>query len=249
VNNLGLHEIEKQVKMKSAFQRKRVELMMEELKGMLNTVKELREKVEEFEKEYEDLIMELPEYQRKLDAIKAEVGLPTTEEFVIKKKKPGLLEKITGKGKFYEELSMKILDIATKAAKETGGIISLADLILRVNKIIRDISISPMDVVKALKKLEEAGLISGVRKLKSGVKIVEVYPVELTKDQNEILSLASKKGWITLENVMVETKWSRERAMRALKSLEEAGIAIYDPSYTKGSRWYFPGFVGEKKTK
>jgi len=158
---LGLHEIEKQIKMKSAFQRKRVELMMEELKGMLNTVKELRKRVEEFEEEYGDLIIELPEYQRKLDAIKAEVGLPTTEELTIKKKKPGIIERLTGKGKFYEELSMKILDIATKTAKETGGIISLADLTLKVNRVMRDVSISPVDVVKALKNLEEAGLISG----------------------------------------------------------------------------------------
>lgn len=247
MKKLGLHEIEKEIKMKSAFQRKRVELMMEELKGMLNAVKELRKRVEEFEEEYGDLIIELPEYQRKLDTIKAEVGLPTTEELAIKKKKPGIIERLTGKGKFYEELSMKILDIATKTAKETGGIISLADLTLKINRVMRDISISPVDVAKALKNLEEAGLISGIRKLKSGVKIVEVFPIELTKDQNEILSLASKRGWVTLENVMIETKWSRERVIRALKSLEEAGIAIYDPNYTKGSRWYFPGFAGEQK--
>jgi hypothetical protein len=57
------------------------------------------------------------------------------------------------------------------------------------------------------------------------------------------LTIAGDKGWTTLEEVMVQTGWSRERAEIALEELEDSGISRADPSYSTGKKWYFPGLT------
>jgi hypothetical protein len=156
------------------------------------------------------------------------------------KEKPGLIERLTGRGRFYDELGLQILDIARRRRKTTGGIMTLAEIVLSVNKQ-RKQSISQVDVAKAIQNLANAQLIPGIRKLPSGIRIVELVPRELTEDQVTVLSMASRSGSTTLEDIMTKTQWNRERADAALKSLEAVGAAKIDKSYVHGTRYFFPG--------
>ncbi|MFX1564648.1 MAG: EAP30/Vps36 family vacuolar-sorting protein [Promethearchaeota archaeon] len=239
---MGLWEIEKQMEMDAAYKKKRVELMLKELENMLQSISELRDKADAFEQTYGEVITISPEYSEKAAAIAHELGItmpgiPFSEDM---KKKPGLMERLTGRGRFYDELGLQILDIAKRRREATGGIMTLAEIILIVNKQ-RKASVSQVDVAKAIQNLASAKLIPGIRKLPSGIRIVELVPRELTNDQVAVLSLASRSGYTTLEEVMKETRWTQERADAALKSLESVGAAKVDESYVHGKRFFFPG--------
>lgn len=76
------------------------------------------------------------------------------------------------------------------------------------------------------------------------MKIVELVPVTATPDQNIVLEVASEKGRLGLEVLLMKTKWTNERAMRALKQMEELGIAKYE---TTSREWIFPAFTQDYK--
>jgi ESCRT-II complex subunit VPS22 len=227
--------------MKQAFEKEKVELMIQELEGMFSNIQELRERVEGFEKKYTEL-MNSPEYREKLRILKEELGLtgilPRRERAT-----PTIVEKLAGSGKFYNSLAVEILEVAGRKARDNGGILTLAEVALAVNKERVDQFVQLGDIIKAIKVLQDAELIPGVKTLPSGVDIVEFIPIEVNEDSNTILDLASSSGRVALEEVMLKTKWSRERAERALRSLEKAGIARVDTSYARGTRWYFPGLI------
>ena len=239
---MGLWEIEKQMEMDAAYKKKRVELMLKELEHMLQAISQLRDKADSFEKTYGEVLEVTPEYSEKAAAIAHELGItlpgiPFSEDM---KEKPGLVERLTGRGRFYDELGLQILDIAKRRRESTGGIMTLAEIVLLVNKQ-RQTSVSQVNVAKAIQNLANAKLIPGIRKLPSGIRIVELVPRELTNDQVAILSLASRTGYTTLEDVMTKTGWNRERSDAALKSLESVGAAKIDKSYVHGTRYFFPG--------
>ncbi|MHA1595685.1 MAG: EAP30/Vps36 family vacuolar-sorting protein [Candidatus Baldrarchaeia archaeon] len=241
---MGLHEIEKKLKMNAAFKQKRLELMLTELEMLMQGMRDLSQKLEEFEEKYGDIISLHPEYRKKIEDLKRELGISPVVEKV---EKPSFWERLRGKGPFYNTLAMKILRIALPLAKKTGGILTLAELLTTLTKKFPTMQIKTTDVLKALNVLKEEGLIADVRKLKSGVVLIEVLPVELSNDQHEVLSLASDKGWVTLDEVLLKTGWTQERARRVLKELENSGIAVFDPNYAKGGRWFFPGLKSASK--
>ncbi|WXG45430.1 MAG: hypothetical protein WED05_01715 [Candidatus Atabeyarchaeum deiterrae] len=243
----GLHEIERKIALKQAFEKEKVDLMIQELEGMFNNVQGLRQRIEEFEKKYTEL-MSSPEYRDKLRSLKEELGI--TEMLPSQgRSSPTILQKLTGKGKFYNLLALDILEVVGRKIKESGGILTLAEVALAVNKERLEQPVDLGDIIKAIETLQEAGLIPGIKTLPSGVQIVEFLPTEVDEDSNSILSLAAEKGWITIEEAMLKTKWSRERLERALKSLENAGIARIDVSYAKGTCWYFPGLIRSDSEK
>lgn len=240
----GLHEIEKRVEMDAAYRRKRAKLMLKELEHMLQTVAELGSQAENFEKSYGEILEDMPELGEKVAAIARELGiaLPSVSTPTEVEDKPGLFERITGRGRFYEQLGLQILDLAKRRRSETGGIMTLAEVVILVNKRRRH-NVSQVDVARAIHHLTSAKLIPGLHKLKSGIKIVEFVPREFTEDQVIVLSLASRTGFTTLEDVMTQTRWNRERALAALQSLKESGAAKLDESYAHGTRYFFPGLT------
>jgi hypothetical protein len=243
----GLHEIERKIQLKQAFEKEKIELMIQELQGMFNNVQDLRERIEEFEKKYVEL-MASPEYREKLRLLKEEFGLmevPSSREKTV----PTVIDKLTGKGKFYNALAVELLEVAGRKAKESGGILTLAEVTLIVNKEQAGKFNQLGDIIKAIGVLQDAGLIPGIKTLPSGVKIVEFLPVEVSDDSKTVLDLAVQKGWVTVEEIMLKTNWPTERAERALENLEKLGLARTDISYAKGKRWYFPGLAGGDTNK
>ena len=240
---MGLREIEKDIELKARMRKKSPQYMIKELENMLNTVKDLRVQLKEFEKKYGNLIIEKPEYQEKLKEIRLEVGMSeiASEDF---KSKPSTLEKITGKGSFYNQLGVQILYLVKKKTIETGGIMTLAETVLMINEGRPTELVSALDVVRAINILEKAEVIPGIKKLDSGIKIVEFIPVELTPDQNIILNLASKKGFITLEEIIMNSNWTQERIERVIQTFIDNNLAKVDSSYATGKKYYFPGLGG-----
>lgn len=237
---MGLHDIEKELKLRREFKKKGTELMMEELDAMLTSLRQLRDQLKKYEKKYAKELKTLPAYREKVLRIRTDLGLPAEIGVYEEKGKPRLF----GKDKYYDKLGLETLDILQKYKEATGGLMSLAEIVLLINKETPGVVISPEDMNNAIKRLEKADLVKVIELKPSNTKIVEFVPVSMTSDQNEVLELASTKGWTTLEEIMMEKEWSKERSERVLKTFKDSGIARLDSSYARGTRYYFPGLGG-----
>ena len=165
---------------------------------------------------------------------------------VVPMKKGSLFKRFIAKVKrqplFEKEISDTILVIGDGLRAKTGGLVRLPALYSMVKMAKPNLRLKIKDIEKAVLNMENKGIIPGLREV-SGTKIVEMIPVTATPDQNTILELAAKTGILNIENILLDTKWTHERANRALKEMEEIGITKYDLT---SREWSFPAFVKDK---
>ncbi len=141
---------------------------------------------------------------------------------------------------YYDQLGLAVLDIV--ASHSSKGIMGLAELIVEVVKRVPQFrSVSYVDVIEAVNRVAEHGLIPGIRTLRGGVKVVELRPLELRRDQADVVNLAALKGYTSVEEIMLKFKWSEEQARQVLTSLVDVGMAVADIRFSTGGRYYFPG--------
>lgn len=141
---------------------------------------------------------------------------------------------------FYDYIGLAILDVATENASK--GLMGLAELIVEVVRRLPQMkTVTYNDVIEAVNRVSENGLIPGIRTLRGGVKVVELRPLELRRDQSDVINLAASKGHVSLEEVMIAFKWSEDYARQVLQSLVDAGMAVADIRFSTGGRYYFPG--------
>jgi len=150
---------------------------------------------------------------------------------------------VSRKPVFEKEITDAILLVGEKLRTKTGGLVKLPALYSMVKAARPSLKISIKDVENVVHILEKKSIILGLREV-SGMKIVELVPVTATPDQNIVLEAASEKGHLGLEGLLMKTKWTNERAMRALKQMEELGIAKYE---TTSREWIFPAFMQDYK--
>ena len=206
-------------------------------------IKKLREQLKKFEKKWKKDIQKNEDSYKKLVELRQELGLPDEIGVYAWQESASFWDKIGG-GDFYERLGVEILEKAKKIQELTGGIMTLGEVVLLVNEDRPGKIIAAKDVIKALEKLVDAKVIPEIIELKGGVKVVEFIPANLTEDHEEVLALSTRKGWISLEELILKTKWTQERAERVLESMRESGIARVDASYSEGKKYYFPGLGG-----
>jgi predicted transcriptional regulator len=56
-----------------------------------------------------------------------------------------------------------------------------------------------------------------------------------------VINLAASKGYVSVEEVIMQLKWSEDHVRQVLSSLVEAGMAVADIRFSTGGRYYFPG--------
>ncbi|MBD3227076.1 MAG: hypothetical protein GF329_02725 [Candidatus Lokiarchaeota archaeon] len=219
-------------------------LKVKELKGEGGRIKELRKMVREFEEEFgKDINLMPAEMQIKYQKLRKEAGLPKISKVEVSGvEKPGLIDK----SEYITKLANTILKLGVERKNTTGGILTISELVylLKTETPFKVVRIKA--VAKVLKKLEKEGLIAGIKKLDSGVKLVEFVPISFSKDQSKIIALASRNGELSLEEVLKRLNWSQERILRVLEVLEKSNIAQKDPRYSAGQKWYFPGLIKSK---
>jgi len=141
---------------------------------------------------------------------------------------------------YYDYIGLAILDVATEHSSK--GLMGLAELIVEVVRRLPEIeSVTYNDVIEAVNRVANNGLIPGIRTLKGGVKVVELRPLELRRDQADVINLAASKGYVSVEEVIMQLKWSEDHARQVLSSLVETGMAVADIRFSTGGRYYFPG--------
>ena len=236
---MGLREIDRKIRTRAKMKEKKAKMLLNELEEMAENTKTLLEQLELLEKKWEQEVDQSPELAQQISKVRADLGLPENTGVFKKKDSPGILERLTGQGPYFAQLGIEILDIAKEKKEATGGLLSLAELILLINKRNPGWVFAPHDVIRAVELLEKEELIPGIKTLESGVKIIEFFPISLADDEQQVLNLAAKVGWITLEQLIAQG-WSQERATRALNSLKTNGIAHEDQTYAEGTKYFFP---------
>ncbi len=243
---MGIRELRDRMEKRRYMQKKAVEFKLEEIKSDLEAAAETKEKLEELARKYGVIIATSPKLQEEVERIRKQYGIPKesvitrvmSEEEVLKRGPLGLGTRID-----HEKLGMLLYQRAMLKRKENGGIMTYGEAYLLVNTGKLAEKLEAKDVEKAVKILKKNNIIPGERELKSGVKVISFFPVELTDDQNEVLSIASRKGFTTLEEVMLKTGWTKTRAQNTLQALEQEGITRKDESYAHGEKYYFPGLM------
>jgi hypothetical protein len=243
---MGIRELRDRIEKKKYMQKKATEFKLEEIKTDLETAAETKEKLEELARKYGVVIATSPKLQDEVERIRKQYGIPKeavithimSEEEILKKGPMRLGTKID-----HEKLGMLIYQRAMLKRKENGGIMTYAEAYLLANTGKLAKKLETKDIEKAVKILKKNNIIPGIKELKSRVKIISFFPIELTDDQNEVLSIASRKGFTTLEEIMLKTDWTKARAQNALQALEQEGITRKDESYAHGEKYYFPGLM------
>ena len=236
---MGLRDIERKIRSKSAYQRKEAELLLDELDLMIENIEGLKEQLKKFEKKHGKDISANKDYYSKVSELRENLGLPQEIGIYEWKDSPSLRDKISGKG-YYDQLGNELLELGKYAISETGGLISIAEIVLKINKTRPGKLVPPKDVVKALNNLVDVELISPLRKLSSGVLVAEFIAIEMSEDQEEIFNLASRHGFLTQETLLIQLGWSADRSSRVLEELVKQGIAIKDETYHEGIKYWFP---------
>lgn len=152
--------------------------------------------------------------------------------------------RLFGRGKFRDQISDLVLQYGKNLRASSGGYISLANLYTALKDQVPDVKFSVKDIENACKNLQKQSLIEGISE-RSGVKIVEFVPVSLGKDAERVFSLAVDKGFVTLEDVVLNTKWEQQRVIRVLEGLVKQKIARKVSSLDSGYQYYFPGLYGD----
>lgn len=239
---MGLRDIEKKIKIKSAFQVKEAELMIKELEQMIENINHVKKQLKKFENKYGDKISENKEYYDKLSGLREELGLPAEIGRFDWKEAPSFMDKLTGKG-FYDILANEILELGQKLTPDNGGIMSIGELFTQINKTRPGKMVSIDDMYRSLEKLINSQLIPPYRILESSTKIIEFTTVEFSPDHDIILNYASRNGFVTKEDLLMRTSWAEERIDRCLTFFEGHGIARVDKSYSEGTKYWFPGLM------
>ena len=156
---------------------------------------------------------------------------------ILKLDKPRLL----GKGKYYDQLGNIILKIImTFDTSSSTEPIAIRAIFSRLNEEYPRVKAEIDDLQKVLANLDETGLLI-LKQDRDGQFWIQLHPSET--ETNIILGLAKRKGYITLEELIMITNWSIEEASVEMDKFVKSGLAIKDTSYSSGTKYYFPGLA------
>lgn len=240
---MGLRRIEEKIAKEAALREKGARVAMEELEQWIYHLKKMQKDLQKFEKKNAKELETNPAALERLMAVRRELGLPEKLGVFKAKTSPSFSEKLTGKGEFYEQLGLEILEFGKNRIAETGGIVSLSEIVLEINKSQKSgYIISPTDIVRATNILKENKLVANLRQLDSGMRIVEFIDPGLSGDTERILQVASSNptGELSLDALVVQTHWPLERVKRTMNLLKDKKI-VQEKKTLDGVRYFFKG--------
>lgn len=205
----------------------RTDLMKEQLATF-------RSQLKEFARKHKNDIRKNPTFRSQFHEMCAKVGVDPLAS------NKGFWAELLGIGDFYYELGVQIVDICLATRSHNGGLISLQELcsLLCLRRKTARESVSEDDCLRAISKLKVLG--SGFEVITVGKKkLVRSVPTELNKDHNEILELAQARGYVLAEEVEKRFSWASGRAIDALETLLEEGLAMIDDGARDGKRRYW----------
>ncbi|KAK1583039.1 hypothetical protein Q3G72_020512 [Acer saccharum] len=195
----------------------RTDLMKEQLATF-------RSQLEDFARKHKNDIRKNPTFRSQFHEMCAKVGVDPLAS------NKGFWAELLGIGDFYYEIA------------HNGGLINLQELckLLRQRRKSDCELVYEDDCLRAISKLKVLG--SGFEVISIGKKkLVRSVPTELNKDHNQILELAQAQGFMTVDEVERRLSWTSGRAIDALDTLLDDGLAMIDDGHRDGKhRYWFP---------
>ncbi len=226
ITRMGLRRIEEKLTQEAEMKRKGAELALKSLEEMTQKVQDLHKDLEKLEKRYQTDLKKNPELSRRLMALREELGLPRAIGIYEIGKQPSLMQRLKGKDEIHNFLALRILELGKQMRSQSGGLLSVSELALKLSDESQGITTSIDDITTALNLLKKNGMIHDIRQL-AGMKVVVFIDPNLTTDHQAILELAARyQGQISLTELVRETSWTLERVNQGLTQLIQQKIAI-----------------------
>jgi hypothetical protein len=235
---LGIRKIEDEIDLKEAMKKKAAELKMKDMQAKAAVEKFTKERLRDLARKHGVLLALTPELRAEVKDLQKKYNIPSSKIITEQITEHEVLRKFSKID--HQKLGMMAYQRVLMSKEETGGIIPLSEVFELVNTGILNGNIEVKDVEKAIKHLKKAKIIEDIIELDSGAVIVRFFPIQYTSDESKVVELAKLKGVLTLEDVCANLKWSQDRALRALESLENTGIAKFRENILTGKQWYFP---------
>jgi len=236
---MGIRKIEDEIDLKEAMRKRAAELKIKEIQAKASTENLTKDRIRELAKRHGVILALTPELKTEVELLQKKYNIPSSKIMTEQIAEHDVLIKFSKID--HEKLGMLAYQRVLMKKEEIGvGLIPISEVFDLVNTGILKGVVEIKDVMKAMKILNKSNVIEGVKKLDSGIVMIEFFPIQYTEDQVVVIELAKKSDYLTIENVCLEFSWSQDRALKVLQSLEDSGLAKFSESLLKGKQWFFP---------
>ncbi|MFX1269671.1 MAG: hypothetical protein ACFFAK_17055 [Promethearchaeota archaeon] len=236
---MGIRKIEDEIDLKEAMKKKAAELRLKDIQAKAAAEKFTKERLRELAKKHGVILALTPELKEEVKYLQKQYKIPTSKIITEQITEHDVLKRFSKID--HEKLGMLAYQRVLMQKEEIGaGIIPISEVFDIINTGILKSNVEIKDLKKALRILKKNNVIDDLQELDSGTMMIRFFPVQYTSDQTKVIKVAKKNGFVSLEEVCVNLNWPQDRALKALKSLEESGIAKFRESLLKGKQWYFP---------
>ena len=235
---MGIRKIEDEIDLKEAMRKRAGELRIKELQAKASTDNITKDRLRELAKKHGVILALTPELKDEVKALREKYNIPSSKIITEQIREHDVLD--TKSRIDTEKLGMLAYQRVLMHKEETGGIMPISEVFDLISTGILKNNVEIKDLTKALKLLKKKSVIEDIRELETGVIMIHFFPIQYTSDQVKIMELAREKGFLSLEDACLKLEWSQDRALRALKSLEDTGVAKFTDSLLKGKQWAFP---------
>lgn len=238
MSSMGIRKIEDDIDLKEAMERRAAALRIKEIQAKASAENFTKERLVELAKKHGVILALTPELRQEVKSLREKYNIPTSRIITEQIEEHEILD---AKSRIdHEKLGMLAYQRVLMHKEETGGIMPISEVFDLVNTGTLKNNFDIKDLTKALKILKKTNVIEDIEQLESGALLIHFFPIQYTSDQVKIMDLAREKGYVSLEEVCTSLDWSQDRALRALNSLVESGIAKFTESMLKGKQWSFP---------
>ncbi len=236
---MGIRKIEDEIDLREAMKKKAAELKIKDMEAKASTENFTKERLTELAKNHGVILALTPELKQEVKDLQKKFNIPSSKIITEQITENDVLRKFSKID--HAKLGMLAYQRILLQKEEIGvGLIPISKVYGLVNTGILKGILELKDLLKALKILKKNHVIDDLQELDSGIVMIRFFPVQYTNDQVKVVGVAKEKGFISIEDVCIALNWSQDRASKALKSLEDTGVAKLRESLLKGKQWYFP---------
>ncbi|MFX1340162.1 MAG: hypothetical protein ACFFDK_16240 [Promethearchaeota archaeon] len=236
---MGIRKIEDEIDLKEAMRKRAAELKIKEIQAKASTENLTKERIRELAKRHGVILALTPELKSEVELLQKKYNIPSSKIMTEQITENDVLIKFSKID--HQKLGMLAYQRVLMRKEEIGvGLLPISEVFDLVNTGLLKGIVEIKDVMKAMKILNKTNVIDDIKKLDSGLIMIQFFPIQYTVDQVKLIELAKKSDYLTIENVCLEFKWSQDRAIKVLKSLEDSGLAKFSESLLKGKQWFFP---------
>lgn len=204
-----------------------------------NRFASIKESIDKFQKslgdfaeQHRDKINSDPEFRQMFHTMCVSIGVDPLSS------NKGFWADVLGVGNFYFELGIIVTQICLQTRSQNGGIMSMKELVQRLNNKKNLRKVGNEDVKRSIEKLSVLG--NGFRLLNcaNGECLVVSVPIELNHDNEDIMTAAQETGYVTCDMMQNMCGWSADRFHIAINPMLHEGIVWVDDYQGKTSSAY-----------